>query len=92
VPRLARAAEEARAANPERASAGDWRDFSAFFARIGREQLTAEPKTVTLYLADLMHRDRSRAAAVLRAASSWRATAWRACEGRSYGETEREKS
>jgi hypothetical protein len=49
------AAEEARAASTERAYAADWRDFSAFCARIGREHLPAEPETITLYLADLMH-------------------------------------
>jgi hypothetical protein len=47
-----RAAEEARAAATERAYAADWRDFSAFCVRIGREHLPAEPETITLYLAD----------------------------------------
>jgi site-specific recombinase XerD len=58
-----RAAEEARAASTERAYAADWRDFSAFCARIGRDHLPAEPETITLYLADLTHRGR--------AASTW---------------------
>jgi site-specific recombinase XerD len=58
-----RAAEEARAASTERAYAADWRDFSAFCARIGRGHLPAEPETIALYLADLMHRGR--------AASTW---------------------
>jgi hypothetical protein len=55
------AAEQARAANTERAYAADWRNFSAFCARIGREHLPAEPETITLYLADLMHRGRAAA-------------------------------
>ena len=55
------AAEQARAANTARAYAADWRDFSAFCARIGREHLPAEPETITLYLADLMHRGRAAA-------------------------------
>jgi hypothetical protein len=41
------AAEEARAANTERAYAADWRDFSAFCARIGCAHLPAEPETIT---------------------------------------------
>jgi site-specific recombinase XerD len=58
-----RAAEEARAASIECVYAAEWRDFSAFCARIGREHLSAEPETIALYLADLMHRGR--------AASTW---------------------
>jgi integrase len=52
------AADEARAASTERAYAADWRDFSAFCARIGRGRLPAEPETLTLYLADLSRRGR----------------------------------
>ncbi len=63
APRPAGRQEEARAASTERAYAADWRDFSAFCVRIGREHLPAEPETITLYLADLMHRGR--------AASTW---------------------
>ncbi len=55
------AAEASRAPSSERAYAGDWRDFSAFAARIGRERLPAEPETVALYVADLRRRGRKAA-------------------------------
>jgi integrase len=52
------AAEASRAPSSERAYAGDWRDFCAFAARIGRARLPAEPETVALYVADLTRRGR----------------------------------
>lgn len=52
------AAEASRAASSERAYASDWRDFSAFATRIGRERLPADPETVALYVADLRRRGR----------------------------------
>ncbi|MBC5820706.1 MAG: tyrosine-type recombinase/integrase [Candidatus Eremiobacteraeota bacterium] len=52
------AAEASRAPSSERAYAADWRDFSAFATRIGRERLPAEPETVALYVADLRRRGR----------------------------------
>jgi integrase len=56
---IARAAADAsRAPSTERAYATDWRDFSAFALRIGRERLPAEPETVALYVADLRRRGR----------------------------------
>jgi integrase len=56
---IARAAADAsRAPSTERAYATDWRDFSAFAIRIGRERLPAEPEMVALYVADLRRRGR----------------------------------
>jgi integrase len=52
------AAEASRAPSSERAYAGDWRDFCAFAARIGRARLPAEAETVALYVADLTRRGR----------------------------------
>ncbi len=52
------AADASRAPSTERAYAADWRDFSSFALRIGRERLPAEPETVALYVADLRRRAR----------------------------------
>ncbi len=56
---IARAAADAsRAPATERAYAADWRDFSAFAGRIGRERLPADCETVALYVAELRRRGR----------------------------------
>ncbi len=56
---IARAAADAsRAPSTERAYAADWRDFSTFANRIGRDRLPAEAETVALYVADLRRRGR----------------------------------
>ncbi len=52
------AADASRAPSTERAYAADWRDFSAFAVRIGRERLPADCETVALYVAELRRRGR----------------------------------
>jgi integrase len=47
------AADASRAPSTEKAYASDWRDFSAFATRVGRERMPADSETVALYVAEL---------------------------------------